>query len=80
MHYIYAELAGQALKLNIKLQKLCRSGFSLFGVCMITKLRSELNTNTWRKQRWGTFLYLKFECHNRPNYLVLCISENGDIA
>jgi len=32
IHYIYAELAGHVHKLDVKLQGLCRSGFSLFAV------------------------------------------------
>ena len=38
MHYIDAELAGHAHKLDMKLQKLCGSGFSLFAVRMLAKL------------------------------------------
>jgi len=58
---------------------------SLFSVCcahacQALPLWSELTNNTLRKQRWGTFFTLNFECHNRYNKLLLCNSENGDIA
>jgi len=32
-----AELAGHAHKLEVELQRLCGSGFSLFAVCMLAK-------------------------------------------
>jgi len=80
MHYIDAELAGHPHKLDVKLQTLGGIGFSLFAVRILAKPHSELTNNTLRKQRWGTFFTLKFECNNRYNMLLLCKSENGDIA
>jgi len=37
IHSIDAELARHAHKLDVKLQRLCGSGFSLFAVRMLTK-------------------------------------------
>jgi len=37
MHYIDAELAGHVHKLDVKLQSLCGSGFSLFPVRVLAK-------------------------------------------
>jgi len=37
MQSIYAELAWHAHKLDLKLQNLCGSGFSLFAVRMVAK-------------------------------------------
>jgi len=37
IHSIDAELAGHARKLDVKLQSLCESGFSLFAVRMLAK-------------------------------------------
>jgi len=54
MHYIDAELAGHVHKLDLKLQSLCGSGFSLFAVRVLAKpyqLWSKLTNNTLRKQR-----------------------------
>ena len=51
---IDAELVEHALKLDVKLQSLCGSGFSLFALRMLAKpyyLRSELTNNTLRNQR-----------------------------
>jgi len=36
-NYIDVELAGHVHKLDVKLQSLCGSGFSLFAVCMLAK-------------------------------------------
>jgi len=36
-HSIDAELAGYAHKLDMKLQRLCGSGFSLFAMYMLSK-------------------------------------------
>jgi len=38
MHYIDAELAWHVHKIDVKLQSLCGSGFSLFAACILTKL------------------------------------------
>jgi len=62
IHYIDAELAGHAHKLDVKLQNLCGNSFSLFAVRILAKalsLWSKLNNNTLRKQRLGTFPYLQ---------------------
>ena len=82
MHYIDAELAGHVHKLDVKLQSLCGSGFSLFAVGILAKLcHFRLNRQTTlRKRRWGIFLLLKLECHNSYNNLLLYDSANGDIA
>jgi len=37
IHSIDAELAGHVHKLDVKLQSLCGSGFSLFAVRMLAK-------------------------------------------
>jgi len=37
IHYTDAELTGRVLKLDVKLQSLCGSGFSLFVVRMLAK-------------------------------------------
>jgi len=61
-----AEQAGPVHKLDVKLQSLCGSDFSLFVVRILAKpyhLWSELTNNTVRKQRWVHFFFLKFECH-----------------
>jgi len=57
IHYIDAELAGHVHKLDVKLQIMCGSNFSMFAVRILAKLWSILTNNTLRKQRLGTFLY-----------------------
>jgi len=60
VHYIDAELVGHVHKLNVKLQNLCGSSFSLFVVRILAKflsLWSKMTNNTLRRQRLGTFLY-----------------------
>jgi len=60
IHYIDAELAEYVHKLDVKLQNLCGSSFSLFVVRILAKalsLWSRLTNNTLRRQRLGTFLY-----------------------
>jgi len=37
IHSVDAELAGHARKLDVKLQSLCGSGFSLFAMRMLAK-------------------------------------------
>jgi len=37
IHSVDAELAGHVHKLDVKQQRLCWSGFSLFAACMLTK-------------------------------------------
>ena len=79
-----AELAGHAHKLDMKLQKLCGRGFSLFAVRMLVKPHhlDEVNwpTTIWKNKNGVHFFALDFECHNRYNKFLLCNSENGDIA
>ena len=80
---IDAEIAGHAHKLDMKLQSLCGSGFSLFAVRMLAK-PYHLGVNwptTHCKIKDGVhFFTLNFECHNRYNKLLLCDSESGDIV
>jgi len=82
IHTIDAELAGHVHKLDVKLQ-LCRSGFSLFAVHMLAK-PYHFGVNRPARLRENKdelhFFSLNFECHNRYNKLLLCNSENGDIA
>jgi len=83
IHSIAAELEGHAHKLDVKVQSLCASGFSLYAVHMLAKpydLGVNTKKNFLRKQRWGTLLYPQFRMHNRYNKLLPCNSENGDIA
>ena len=58
MHHIDTELAGHVHKLDVKLQILCGSSFSLFAVRILAKPYhlSKLTNNTLRRQRLGTFL------------------------
>jgi len=37
IHHLDAEIAGNARKLDVKLQSLCGSGFSLSAVCILAK-------------------------------------------
>jgi len=62
MHSSDAELARHAHKLDVKLQSLWRSGFSVCcaHACQTLRLRCELTNNTLRKQRRCTFLYPLF--------------------
>jgi len=60
IHYIDAELAEHVHKLDVKLQNLCGSSFSLFVVRILAKalsLWSKLTNNTLRIQILGTFHY-----------------------
>jgi len=83
IHYIDAEVAEHAHKLDIKLQSLCGSGFSLFAVHM-PAMPYHLGVNwstTHSKIKDGEhFFTLNFECYNRYNKLLLCNSKNSDIA
>ena len=83
MHwYIDAELAGHIHKLGVKLQSV--------GVAFLCLLCAFLPKPCHFGVNWPTtlcenedgihFFTLKFECHNRYNKLLLCNSENGDIA
>jgi len=79
-----AELAGQKHTLDVKLQSLCGIGFSLFAGHILAK-PYDLGVN-WtttlcqNKNGVYTFFTLNFECHNRYSKLLLCNSENSDIA
>jgi len=83
------ELADHAYKLDVKLAEFVWEWF--FGLyvilsvccahaCQALPLRSELINNTLRNQRWDTFFYLNFECHNRYKKLLMSNSENSDMA
>jgi len=75
IHYIVAEQAGHAHKLDVKLQSLCGSSFSLFAVRILAK-SYHFGVNwptTLRKNTDGVnFFTLIFEYHNRYNKLLLC--------
>jgi len=55
------KLAAHENKLDVKLQSLCGSVFSMFAVSVLAKPYhlgvNYMTKNTLRKQRWGTFLY-----------------------
>jgi len=78
---IDAELARHADKLDVKLQSLCGNGFSLFAVRILAKpYHFGVNLPTiWEKDE-VEFFTLNFDWHNRYNKLLLCNSENNDIA
>jgi len=61
LYTVDAELAGHVHKVDVKLQSLCGSGFSLYGVRIRAKFYCfEVNWATTlceNKERWGTFLY-----------------------
>jgi len=83
IHSVDAELAGHARKLDMILQSLCGSSFSLFAVRILVKLY-HLGVNlptTHCEIKDGVHCFtLNFECHNRYNKLLLCNSENSGIA
>jgi len=82
-HYIGAELAEHVHKLDVKLQSLCGSGFSLFGVSIPPTLYHfgvNWPTTLCQNKDWVHFFTLTLECHNSNNKLFLCDSANGDIA
>jgi len=82
-NYIDVELAGHVHKLDVKLQSLCGSGFSLFAVCMLAKpyhFGVNWSTTVCENKDGVHFFTLKFECHNRYNKSLLCNPENRDIA
>ena len=82
IHYIDAELAGHVHKLDVKLQSLCGSGISLFVVRVLVKpyhFGVSWPTTLCENKDGVHFFTLKVECHNRYK-LLLCNSENGDIA
>ena len=72
-----------AHKLDVKLQSLCGSGFSLIAMRMLAKpyhFRVNWPTTSCENKDGVHFFAFNFECHNRYNKLLLCNSENGDIA
>ena len=79
---IDAELAGHADKLDMKLQSLCGNGFSLFAVRILAKpYHFGVNRPKICKKKMGYISLPSNEWHdNRYNKLLLCNSENNDIA
>jgi len=77
-----AQLARHAHKLDVKLQRLCGSGFSVCCAyaCQVLPVWSELTKKNCENKDEVHFFILKFECHNTYNKFSLCNSENGDIA
>jgi len=71
------------INLDVRLQSLCASGFSLFAMGMLVKsyhFGVNLPT-TLGENKDGTHLFtLNFKFHNRYNKLLLCDSEYGGIA
>jgi len=83
MHHIDAELAGHVHKLDVKLQNLCGTGFSLFAVRdLSTPYHFGANRQTTLcENKDGIHVFtLRFQCHSRYIKLLLCDSENGGIA
>jgi len=83
IYYIDAELAGHLHKLDVKLQSLCGSGFSLFAVRILAKpyhFGVNWPTTLCENKDGVRFFTLNFECHSRYNKLLLCNSANNDIA
>jgi len=83
MHYIDAELAGHVHNLDVKLQSVFKSDFSRFVVCMLGipyRFGVNWSTTLCEKKHGVRYFTHKFKCHNRYNKLLLCNSENGDIA
>ena len=83
IHSIDAELAGHAHKLDVKLLRLCGSGFSRFAVRMLAKpyhLGVNWPTPHCENKDGVHFFTLNIECHSRYNELLLCNSENNDIS
>ena len=82
-HCIDAELTGPVLKLDMKLQSLCVSSFSLFVVRILVKsyhFGVNWPTTLCKNKDGVRFFTLNFECHSSYNKLLLCNSEDGDIA
>ena len=83
IHSIDAELAGHTHKLDVKLQRLCGSGFSLSVVCMLAKPHHfgvNWPTTLCENEDGVHFFTLKFKCHNKYKKLLWCNSEYGDMA
>jgi len=67
----------------VKLQSLCGSGFSLFAVRVLAKPYNfgvNWPTTLCENKDGVHFFTLNFECNSSYNKLLLCNSENGDIA
>ena len=67
----------------MKLQSLCGNGFSLFALRVLAKRCQFVvswPTTLCENKDGMHFFTLKFECNIRYNKLLLCNSENGDIA
>jgi len=83
IHSIDAELAGHVHILDVELQSLCGSGFSLIAMRMLAKpyhLGVNWPTTHCENKDGVHFFTLNFGCHNRYSKLLLCHSENSDIA
>jgi len=68
---------------KLQLQSLCGSGFSVFAVHMLAKpyhLGVNWPTTLCENKDGVHFFTFNFERHNRYNKLLLCNSENSDIA
>jgi len=73
IRYIDVELARHVHKLDVKLQNLCGSGFSLFAVRMLDKpyhFGVNWRTTLCENKDGVHFIILKFECHNWYNKLL----------
>jgi len=83
IHSVDSKLAGHAHKLDVKLQSLCGSVFFCFAERMLAKpyhLGVSWPTTHCKIRDGVHFFTLNFECHNTYNKLLLCNSENSDIA
>ena len=69
-HSVDAELAGHAHKLDMKQQRLCGSGFSLFAVCMLAKPYYFSLQQHFMKTKVG-YISLPFECQNKLLHTIL---------
>ena len=64
----------------------CRVCVWVAFLCLLCAFLPSLTTLEWidqqhfAKTKMGAFFTLKFKCHDRYNKLLLCDSENGDIA
>jgi len=70
-------------KLDVKLQRLCASDFSLFAARILAKLYyfGVNRPKTLCENKDGVhFFTLKLECHNSYNNLFMCDSVNGNFA
>jgi len=83
IHYADAELSGHVHILDVKLQSLCGSGFSLFAALILAKLY-HFGVNwptTLGENKDGVHMFtLRLECRNSYNNLLFCDSANGNTA